>query len=145
MRNKKIIKLLIVFMMSAFSLLGCESKKENALTFEDLQEINLSEPTKAEDMFTTVNEDDDMKNIISSIKSKAKRASVQSVNDTPTGVDYYIKMDFEYKNGEVLTCFVYNEKDKYFIEMPYVGVWRLPKSVYLNVQGYMASKLSIIG
>lgn len=146
MKKNKMIKLILVFTVSVFTLIGCEKEGERKLLDNgDLQSIILSEPTKTEDMFTAVSNENEIQYITSSIKNRMKKTSTDSFNDVPTGVDYYIKMILDYNKGEDEIYYIYNIKDKFFVEKPYVGVWRIPKTVYKNIESYMGGKLSILG
>ncbi|MEG0021128.1 MAG: DUF5301 domain-containing protein, partial [Oscillospiraceae bacterium] len=59
--------------------------------------------------------------------------SIESVNDTPTNIDDYIKLEFSHYTEGSSVAYVYKIKNRYYIEQPYVGIWEITKEPYNKV------------
>ena len=48
-----------------------------------------------------------------------------------------IKIDFEFGENKISTVFVYEKKDKYFIEQPYNGIYKISPDEYNSIEKYI--------
>lgn len=133
MNRSKTFSLLIVTLILSLNFVSC-SKVQIVLPNEtDLESIVLSESIGKDNTSIIIDGNNEIKNIIDSIKSKSKKTNKESLNDTPTNVDYYIKLEFFYAKSGSSIAYVYKTKDKYYIEQPYSGIWEITQESYDNI------------
>lgn len=75
----------------------------------------------------------DIVNVIGEVK---RTTTDKSVQDSPN-VNNQIKVIFQYNENETTTVFVYKKDDKYIIEQPYNGIYRISPDEYNSVEKYM--------
>lgn len=81
----------------------------------------------------------DIINVLDGVKRTTKEESIQ---DTLTNVNDKIQVDLKFKNNEtqkdrISTIFVYKKKEKYYIEQPYNGIYRISADEYNSVEKYL--------
>lgn len=133
MNKSKVFSLLIMTLLLSLSFFGCRKVQIVLPNQVDLESIVLSEPTEKNNTSIIITDNKELKNIIDSIKSNSKKTNNESVNDTPTNVDYYIKLEFSHAKGESSVAYSYKIKDKYYIEQPYSGIWEITQESYDNI------------
>lgn len=138
MSRSKIFSILIVILLLNLSLFCCSKVQITLPNEADLESIVLSESTEENNKHITITDNEEIKNIIDSIKSNSKKTNNESINDTPTNVDYYIKLEFSYSKVGSSIAYVYKTKDRYYIEQPYNGIWDITQESYDNI--YTLSK-----
>ena len=100
---------------------------------DSVYNINLEQNGKRVD----VNEQDKIKDIIYIIGEVKRTTTNESIQDNPINVSNQIKIDFEYGENKISTVFVYKKKDKYFIEQPYNGIYRISPDEYNSIEKYI--------
>lgn len=133
MSRSKIISILIVILLLSLSLLGCSKLKITLPNEADLESIVLSESAEENNKHIIITDNEGIKNIIDSIKSNSKKTNKESINDTPTNIDYYIKLEFSHSKGGSSVAYVYKTKDRYYIEQPYNGIWEITQESYDDI------------
>lgn len=133
MSRSKIFSILIVILLLSLSLVAC-SKVQIILPNEaDLESIVLSESTEENNKHITIADNEEIKNIIDSIKSNSKKTNKESINDIPTNVGYYIKLEFSHSKGGSSVAYAYKMEDRYYIEQPYNEIWEITQELYDNI------------
>ncbi len=74
-----------------------------------------------------------IKNMLSALNS-AKPTRSQSISEVPIG--NYIRIDIVLSNGTT-TFFIYEKNNKYFMELPYTGIYSINKSTYDLIKSYI--------
>lgn len=136
MSRNKIFSILIVILLLSLSLVGCSKVQITLPNESDLERVVLSESTEENNKHITITDNEEIKNIIHSIKSNSKKTNKESVNDIPTNVDYYIKLEFFHSTGGSSVAYVYKIKDRYYIEQPYNIIWEITQESYDNIDSY---------
>lgn len=99
----------------------------------NLESIVLSKSTEKDNRPIIITDNKEFKNIIDNIKLNSKKTNKESINDIPTNVDYYIKLEFLHAKGGSSVAYVYKTKDKCYIEQPYSGIWEITQELYDNI------------
>lgn len=100
----------------------------------------LSESTEENNKHITITDNEEIKNLIDSIKSNSKKTNKESTNDAPINVDYYIKLEFFHSKGGSSIAYLYKTKDGYYIEQPYNGIWEITQESYDNIDTLLNTK-----
>lgn len=133
MNRIRIFSFLVMTLLLSLNFVGC-SKVQIVLPNEaNLESIVLSKSTDKNNTLITINGNKEFKNIIHSIKSNSKKTNKESINDIPTNVDYYIKLEFLHAKGGSSVAYLYKTKDKCYIEQPYSGIWEITQESYDNI------------
>lgn len=140
MSRSKIFSILIVILLLSLSLVGCSKGQITLPNEADLESVVLSESTEENNKHITITDNEEIKNIIDSIKSNSKKTNKESINDTPTNVDYYIKLEFSHSKGGSSVAYVYKTKDRDYIEQPYNGIWEITQESYDNIDMLLKAK-----
>lgn len=140
MSRSKIFSILIVILLLSLSLAGCSKGQITLPNEADLESVVLSESTEENNKHITITDNEEIKNIIGSIKSNSKKTNKESINDTPTNVDYYIKLEFSHSEGGSSVAYVYKTKDRYYIEQPYNVIWEITQESYDNIDRLLKAK-----
>ncbi len=133
MSRCKIFSILIVILLLSLSLIGCSKVQITLPNEADLESIVLSESTQENNKHIIITDSEEIKNIINSIKSNFNKTNKESINDIPTNVDYFIKLEFSHSKGGSSVAYVYKTKDRYYIEQPYNGIWEITQESYENI------------
>lgn len=73
--------------------------------------------------------------ILEALKGTENRITKQeSIQDAPTNAENIIKIDFCFKEGGASTIFVYQKKNKYYIEQPYNGIYSISEEEYHQIE-----------
>lgn len=133
MSRSKMFSILIIILLLSLSLIGCSKVEITLPNEDDLQSIGLLESTEENSKHIIITDNEEITNIIYSIKSNSKKTNKESINDTPTNVDYYVKLEFFYSKGGSRVAYVYKTKDRYYIEQPYNGIWEITQESYDDI------------
>lgn len=133
MNRSRIFNVLIVLLLLSLSLSGCDIVQITLPNEDDLERVVLLEPTEENNTYITITDNEEIRNIIDNIKSNSKHTNKQSVSDTPTNVDYYIKLEFSNSTDENSVAYVYKTEDRYYIEQPYIGILEITQESYDNI------------
>lgn len=140
MNRIRIFSFLVMTLLLSLNFVGC-SKVQIVLPNEaNLESIVLSKSTDKNNTLITINGNKEFKNIIDSIKSNSKKTNKESINDIPTNVDYYIKLEFSHAKGGSSVAYIYKIKDKCYIEQPYSGIGEITQESYDNIDTLIKDK-----
>lgn len=128
----KILKKYFIFIIILFLFTSCRKVKIELPSSTDLSYIKV---TKIENKIDEkesfkIENKEEIENFLFSL-SGATKTNKQSISDTPTNVDVYFKVDFEYKKSknEKDVLYIYKSK-KYldneyiYFEKPYIGIFK---------------------
>lgn len=133
MDRSKNFSTLIVILLLSLSFVGCDKTQITLPNEADLESIVLSESIEENKKHITITGNEEMKKIIDSIKLNSKQTNKESINDTPTSVDYCIKLEFFHSKDGSSIAYVYKTKNRYYIEQPYSGIWEITQDLYDNI------------
>ena len=105
----------------------------NLPSVDSVYSINLEQNWKR----IEINEQAKIKDIMYIICKVKKTTFNESVQDSPIEVENEIKIDFEYGENKTSTVFVYKKKNKYFIEQPYNGIYKISTDEYNSIEKYI--------
>lgn len=139
-KNKKVIILIVIFVCTGvvLGILYYNDTKKCSYTLnlpldDSVYSINMEQ----EDKVVMINEQEKIKDIVFVI-SKVKGATTsKSVQDSPVNAENVIKINIEYSESNILTLFIYKKKNKYFIEQPYNGIYRISFDEYYSIEKYI--------
>lgn len=140
MKKGKWIFVIVLFMCigAAFGIV-CYNKTNNSSyalnlpSADSVYRINLEQSGKR----LEISEQDKIYDIVNVVGAVKRTTNVDSIQDSPTNVDNEIKIDFEFGENKISTVFVYEKKDKYFIEQPYNGIYRISSDEYNSIVKYI--------
>lgn len=122
---KKIVSLFIISIMIC-SIVGCSQKKTDSISLpqeKNIQSIDVTVGNETENF----SDREWIRQCILDI-TNAQATTKESVQDVPQ-VDEYIKIDIN-ADDAVSTLFVYIEKENYYIEQPYQGIYKTDLAFY---------------
>lgn len=137
--NKKKITFIIVIVLIGIVL---------AITYHfknrRVYELNLPKLEKIESILLQQNENKkvvsnnkEMKEILDAINGLKRITQEQSTQEVPVNIKNEIKIDFNFKESEVSTIFVYQNNNKYYLEQPYNGIYKISKDEYDLILNYV--------
>lgn len=88
-------------------------------------------------MRVKINEQEQIKDIMFIINDVKRTTSNTGILDNPVNVENVIKINIEYGKGNNSTVFIYKRKNKYFIEQPYNGIYRISHDEYNSIEVYV--------
>lgn len=111
------------------TLVACE-KKADPITLPQTDKITSIDITVGEN---TVSHSDKtwISEIIANISS-SEPTKKESVQDVPQA-ESYIKIDFQFETG-TSTLFAYEDSEKYYLEQPYQGIYKIDSQLYSRLQ-----------
>lgn len=120
---------LFLYLTCILTLVAC-GKKAAPITLPQADEIASIDITFEEN---TVSHSDKtwMSEIIADISS-SEPTKKESVQDAPR-VESYIKIDFRLETGTI-TIFAYEDRDKYYLEQPYQGIYKIERKLFERLQ-----------
>lgn len=140
MKKGKWIFVIVLFIcIGAVFGIVCYNKTNNSSYALDLPSadsvyrINLEQSGKR----LEISEQDKIYDIVNVVGAVKRTTNIDSIQDSPTNVDNEIKIDFEFGENKISTVFVYEKKDKYFIEQPYNGIYRISSDEYNSIVKYI--------
>ena len=128
MLMKKFLSLFLC-LTCILTLAAC-GKKAAPITLPRADEITSIDITFEEN---TVSHSDKtwISEIIADISS-SEPTKKESVQDVPQA-ESYIKIDFQFETG-TSTIFAYEDSDKYYIEQPYQGIYKIDSQLFERLQ-----------
>ena len=100
---------------------------------DSVYSINMEQ----DDKVVMIEEQEKIKDIMFIISNVKGTTTSKSVQDSPVNAENVIKINIEYSEGNILTLFIYKKKNKYFIEQPYNGIYRISFDEYYLVEKYI--------
>ncbi len=139
-KNKKVIILIVIFVCTSvvLGILYYNETKKSSYTLDlPLDDSVYSINMEQEDKIVRIDEQKKIKHIMFVISKVKKTTTSKSVQDSPVNAENVIKLNIEYSEGNILTLFIYKKKNKYFIEQPYNGIYRISFDEYYLVEKYI--------
>ena len=75
-------------------------------------------------------ETEDIKHLLKTIYGVKMITGKESVQDSPVNVEDEIAIHISLSDKKVITLFAYKKHSKYFIEMPYNGIYEIEEETY---------------
>ena len=137
MQRKFFIILIIILLM--LMILGIFYYIMNSRTYnlklpqlEKLESISLEQDTNKK----VINDNEKMKDIINILNERERTSKEESIQDSPVNTSNKVKIDFNFKETGASTLFVYERNNKYYIEQPYNGIYRISMDEYNSIEKY---------
>ena len=139
-KNKKMIILIVIFVCTGvvLGILYYNDTKKCSYTLnlpldDSVYSINMEQ----EDKVVMIDEQEKIKDIMFVISKVKGTTTNKSVQDSPVNAENVIKINIEYSESNILTLFIYKKKNKYFIEQPYNGIYRISFDEYYSIEKYI--------
>lgn len=123
--------LFVLLMVVVFLLSGCEKQAE-PIILPSVNDIDSIDITTLDGSVVSYSDKEWVEQFIA-VVTQAKSTTKKSVQDIP-GIETYGKVDIS-NNGEITTFFYYIENEKYYIEQPYQGIYRIDINIDTLVKG----------
>ena len=137
MQRKFFIILIIILLM--LMILGIFYYFMNSRTYnlklpqlEKLESISLEQDTNKK----VINDNEKMKDIINILNERERTSKEESIQDSPVNTSNNVKIDFNFKETGASTLFVYERNNKYYIEQPYNGIYKISMDEYNSIEKY---------
>ncbi len=136
-KEKNMRKFILYILICGFIVIGttaCSKDKEYTLNIGKLEEIsNITIDTLAKEdnikEFSYKNSINEIYNIFSE-----KTTNVESVNDNPSNPDILYFIKFNNSKDESNSAYVYKKRNKYYIEQPYNGIYKITEEEYKTIE-----------
>ncbi len=127
---------IIVLATMAMGLTSCLNRQSYTLNlpaYNSVEKIVLEQGDKSK----SIEDVDDIKDIMGVITSVKRTTNKESIQDSPTDAENEIKVDIYYDEGKCSTIFIYTKKSDYYIEQPYNGIYQISPDEYNSVERYL--------
>ena len=105
----------------------------NLPQLEKLESISLEKDTTVK----TISENEEIEDILNVLKGNGRTTKSESIQDSPVNTSSKIRVNFHFKESGTSTVFVYEKNDKYYIEQPYNGIYRISMDEYNSIEKYV--------
>ena len=130
-------KFILYVLICTFIVIGttaCSKDKDYTLNIGKLDEISsITIDTLAQEDNIKEFSDKISINEIYNIFSE-KTTNVESVNDNPSNPDILYLIKFNNSNDESKSAYVYKKGNKYYIEQPYNGIYKITEEEYKTIE-----------
>ena len=139
MKKRKvfIVLIIVLFLLIAvcciFYFTNNRTYKINLPELEKLESITLEKD--GNEKIITNNEE--MKEILEILKGKERNTKTQSIQDEPVNISNKIKVEMNFKEIGEFILFIYEKDNKYYIEQPYNGIYRISGDEYNSIEKYI--------
>jgi len=125
--------LLGIIITFTYHFLNRKTYSLNVPLLEELKSISLEQNENKEEI-----EDSTKRKEILLILNEAKRTTKkESISDSPSNVDDLMSIRFTTKENKISTIYMYKKNNKYYIEQPYNGIYRISKKEYNRILSYL--------
>ena len=133
-------KFILYVLICTFIVIGttaCSKDKEYTLNIGKLDEISsITIDTLAQEdnikEFSDKNSINEIYNIFSE-----KTTNIESVNDNPSNPDILYLIKFNNSKDESESAYVYKKGNKYYIEQPYNGIYKITEEEYKTIEKFV--------
>ena len=137
-KNKIIVIVLFLCIGVVLGILYFNKIKKTSYTLnlpsdDSVSSINMEQ----NDKIVKIDEQEKIKDIMFIINEVKRTTTNKSVQDSPGNVENIIKINIEYGEVNNSTVFIYKRKNKYFIEQPYNGIYRISPDEYNSIERYV--------
>lgn len=142
--KKKLILFISIITLFLISIILVFSARKTTYTLylpkvDDLKNILISKESKTTEIIDIV----EMEDIIYMLNDSplGRSTTKESTNDTPTNIKSPIKLEFKFKeniktsDGSVI--YIYENKNRYFFEQPYNGIYEVSGDAYNSIFKYI--------
>lgn len=95
-------------------------------SLEKIESISIEQNTNKK----VISKQSEIKEILDNISNLNTITQEESIQDAPINSENGIKVDFNLKEMEISTIFIYQKNNKYYIEQPYNGIYKISKDAY---------------
>lgn len=132
-KNKLVCGLIVVFVIAVIAGIlwyKLETRQEYILDIPN--SYNLSSISyELESGIVTVMTEEEMDKVLNGIYDLNLSTKSVSVQDYPTDVENIVSIRFYYKEEDsVGNIYIYKKKDKYYLEEPYNGIYKIDEETY---------------
>lgn len=144
MKKKFLVLLLIITAVFSllFSLTGCtprQSGKERNIVpkANKIHHISIAKNQTPESS-SLLNDKNSIAEFVNIITTSTEKTRKESVNDQPANVAQYYIIRFHGAESEFISdiMFLYSSNGCYYIEQPYSGIWKMPRSDFEKCISY---------
>ncbi|MBP3502877.1 MAG: DUF5301 domain-containing protein [Clostridia bacterium] len=132
-----IILVIILFLLMIvgifYHFMNKRTYKLNLPQLDNLKSISLEQNANGK----VISDNGEMKDIISSLNGKERATKEESIQDHPVNTTNEVKVDFNFKETGASTLFIYEKNNKYYIEQPYNGIYRISEDEYNSIEKYI--------
>ena len=102
---------------------------------EKLESIKLTQGTGAR----TVSDSTEMELLLDTLTGTERKTKNESIQDCPVNADNLIQIDFRFAEKGASTLFIYEKKNRFYIEQPYNGIYGISADEFALVENYILS------
>ena len=132
-RNIFIILTMLLFLCVFYYFTNNKTYKINLPELEKLESITL-EKDENEKIIT---DNEKMKDMLETLKGRERKTKIQSIQDEPVNISNKIKIRINFKEIGQSILFIYEKDNKYYIEQPYNGIYKISKDEYNSIEKYI--------
>lgn len=103
---------------------------------ENLESISLKVNEKGKPYNASYNEEEVMKKILDNIAGTKRITKKESIQDYPINADDVIIVEFYFKEQGSSMLYLYKKNNKFYIEQPYNGIYKISEDEYKSVNNY---------
>ena len=134
---RKFILYVLICIFIVIGTTACSKDKDYTLNIGKLEEISsITIDTLAQEdnikEFSDKNSINEIYNIFSE-----KTTNVESVNDNPSNPDILYLIKFNNSKDESESAYVYKKGNKYYIEQPYNGIYKITEEEYKTIEKFV--------
>lgn len=128
-----ISSILVLMLICIYFLKGRDVYELNLPEYEEVEKIVFEKNGEID----TLNSNNYIEVVMNILDNMKKTTYKESVQDYPVNIDNLIKIDIYLKNDSISTIFMYEENNKYYIEQPYNGIYKLKKDEFENINYFI--------
>lgn len=133
MKNKNLLKFLLALFIICFIGGVLWYKYENrhvyVLNIPDSYELNSIVIESKEESLTTSDEQE-MEDILTGLAELNLKTQSESIQDMPIDIKEFVAIRLYYREDKVKNFYLYEKKNKYYLEEPYNGIYKLKENDY---------------
>lgn len=130
-----LVIILFLLMMAGivYHFMNKRTYKLNLPQLENVKSISLEQNANG----NVISDKEGMKDIINILNGKERTTKQESIQDAPINTNHKIKIDFNFKETGTSTLFIYEKNNKYYMEQPYNGIYKILEDEYNSIQKYI--------
>ena len=128
-----IILFLLMIVAIFYHFMNKRTYKLNLPQIDNLKIISLEQNANEK----VISDNKEMRDIINILNGQERTTKKESIQDDPVNTTNKIKIDFNFKESGASTIFVYEKNNKYYIEQPYIGIYRISEDEYNSIEKYI--------
>ena len=129
------VTICIIFIIIVGIIYGAKNYELNLPELGDIESITLESTNKK--IYT---DETNKKDILTTLNGKGRSTKEQSIQDSPVEATNEIKIDFILKQNLTSTLYVYMKNNKYYIEQPYNGIYKISRDEYNSINSYLVNE-----